>query len=131
MLAELTTMTVQSARAVLQDVSRLSPEQVEEAEKVIRGFYGQKPRSFCVACSCYIFSEHRTADGNSVWACSNCHRSPMSHEEWNRRQAPAFAKAGSQGTASRRFAEKNSSRQSRQRLRRGQLTLMRLVRWHG
>src|SRR4051794_40984742 len=103
MLAE-KMMTVQEARAVLQDTSRLSPEQVEEAEKVIRGFYGQKPRSFCVACSCGIWSEHRTAAGHSVWACSNCHRPPMSNSEWLAQQAPTLAKAGKQAAAIRQLA---------------------------
>ena len=78
-------MTVAQARRRLSDTSRLSAEQIEEAQKIITAFHDARPPrgKSCVACNCAVFSEHETADGNASWACSSCHRpASLTPEAW-------------------------------------------------
>jgi hypothetical protein len=80
-------MSVTEARRRLQNTRALSSEQVEQAQRAVSAFYASKPRKQCVACSSMIWSEH-TADGEAVWCCDRCHRSPdLTAEEWRAAEA--------------------------------------------
>src|SRR3954469_7403104 len=96
--------TVTAARRILQDVSRVPPEEVDAAQRVIYEFHARRPRSFCVACGSGIWSEHSTPNGGSIWGCQGCHRpASLTREEWNRQQAPSLARAAKAASAVRKL----------------------------
>src|SRR5690349_19747740 len=87
------TMTVAAARELLSNTYGLATERVDAAQQVVDAFQAKRPRRQCFACGSGRWSEHLAADGNAAWACSGCHRPPMSLDEWHAEQAPAMAAA--------------------------------------
>jgi len=106
MLADTKPMSVASARELLRDTSRMSSEQIDELQAVVATFQAKRPRNQCAACGSMIWAEHSTAAGASVWACSGCHRAPMSHDEWQAQRASSLAQAGRKAAAIKKLAAK-------------------------
>src|SRR5690349_17822599 len=107
MLADAATMSVNRARAVLQDVSRLSPEEIDAAQRIVWQFQAARPRNAqCVACGCCNWSEHTTKSGDATWACNNCHRSSaLTEAEWAAKQAPVRAQESRKSAALKKIAD--------------------------
>ena len=79
-------MSVPEARRRLQNTSGMSSEQVSDLRQVIDQFYAAQPRKACAACSCMVWEEHTSKDGDACWACASCHRPPtLTSEAWSAR----------------------------------------------
>jgi hypothetical protein len=104
MLAE-KMMTLREARSILQDTSRISPEAIEAAQKVIDWFYAEHPRhKVCVACGSMRWEERTGRSGDSVWCCVGCHRSSdLTQQQWFAEQAPMRAKESRRNAALKRI----------------------------
>jgi enamine deaminase RidA (YjgF/YER057c/UK114 family) len=82
-------MTVKAARRLLSDTRRVSPERVREAEELLRALHAKRPGlmagggvgvASCANCGGGVWSLHSDGD-DERWACSRCHREPMSAAE--------------------------------------------------
>src|SRR4051794_18480958 len=100
MLAE-AALTVREARGLLQDTSRLSPEAIDAAQKVVDRFYAEHPRhKVCVACGSMRWEERTGRSGDSVWCCVGCHRpADLTQQQWFEVQAPAMTRANKRSAA--------------------------------